>query len=614
MQSTISAMEAPLANPDEKMIDLAGDFRRQLEAEFPDSVEATRLLQIKLFVSYKINAKLGIHQSDPRLPNFQASDANLATQLIDVASLWKENQNNKNLDDKKYDEKRRDRIAETALRIMYRIPLPGSFYTDGLFLKRSQCMFKECTNKRGPAGGHIPRTSETIIKFMSEQLQPAFAEEFKKNYVITNEMSHRVKWTKLYQLYYDVKPQKPRTSEEKAAEKKFVLSTLHKCFCISEKANVLEFKGVKFDPQAAALLSTRLEESKSHLVEIESIVQQSLQQSPRVETESLVQQSAQEPVVKIEPNDTYTQFSASNSSSGGLHSNDIQETLENLDELKVEKLVCRTMTTEDGYVFNEDGAKLEVRPSTFVQHHGKYQDGLFLSEKNQGGTVGKGTILTWYIGNVHFSKRTVNDILVKFDNQPASWYFFDVEDPDSRKIKYYIDGFVPDSCYGGNMRCLGTYINHDGDNPNTEFVVLKVSDPSHIVVENKCLYRAAIRACRDIVPGEELTLHYGKKYHQSLVEKGLLCKLVGVSPSLKTTVRVPHAKRKHTASTKRKQSSNKRFKNEELKVDNVEEEMKIVCKNCGESKTLKGSKYCFSCEMNRGVLKCLFKIVAASKK
>lgn len=184
------------------------------------------------------------------------------------------------------------------------------------------------------------------------------------------------------------------------------------------------------------------------------------------------------------------------------------------DDVEVIKLVQTTIRTENDVVFNQDGAKTEIRPSELVPG----QLGLYSSER-----ILDKTIVTWYTGQVFRKARTVartmrehamgdeNDVVA---NNPAA-YFFDVA-VDNR-IVYYINGFVPDRLFGGDRRCNGTYVNHHQTRANV------VSEIVHVKGQNGVgVHRVALRAICDIEKDTELLLDYGERFHKQMQEQGIL--------------------------------------------------------------------------------------------
>lgn len=191
-----------------------------------------------------------------------------------------------------------------------------------------------------------------------------------------------------------------------------------------------------------------------------------------------------------------------------------------LDEVTVIKLICSSIQAEDGHIFNEDYAKTRVGPSRLV----KTQEGLFAAED-----IVEGTLVTWYTGRNHMTlKSAMGGPLLSRDRNPSE-YLFDVE--HEGRIKYFVDGFTPDLRFGGDQRCLGSYINHHPTDFNTKFAVTKTtvlstksskSNQQLKIPTGAFVYRVAIYATRTILCGEEIYLHYGESYHNHLVAAGVL--------------------------------------------------------------------------------------------
>ena len=86
------------------------------------------------------------------------------------------------------------------------------------------------------------------------------------------------------------------------------------------------------------------------------------------------------------------------------------------------------------------------------------------------------------------------------------------EESDERGGRYLLTVNDETVIDGSNRSNIARYLNHSCD-PNAE--------AEHEVTED----RIYIRAIKDIVPGEEITFHYGEDYFESdyMKERGCLC-------------------------------------------------------------------------------------------
>jgi hypothetical protein len=162
------------------------------------------------------------------------------------------------------------------------------------------------------------------------------------------------------------------------------------------------------------------------------------------------------------------------------------------DEPELLRMVQPSIRTLAGEVFNRDGGRLSIRASLLVPD----QLGLFSDD-----CIRAGTIVTWYTGQLFHTTRTALRAMRSSSSTPAASngpspnaFFFDVPGADGR-IAYYVNGFVPDRLFGGDRRCLATYLNHHQTRDNVEF---------------------------EIVPDTELLVDCGERFHQGLVKAGVL--------------------------------------------------------------------------------------------
>ncbi len=225
-----------------------------------------------------------------------------------------------------------------------------------------------------------------------------------------------------------------------------------------------------------------------------------------------MQQSTEDVVIKQEPTAVNSLFTLANAAFACLppyqqqHQQQQQEVP--LTEVTIVKLVSSKIQTECGVTFNTDGARTEVRPSLLVPG----QSGLFACE-----AIAQNVLITWYTGKQYRSIDKMNSRggPTAKDDDESSFYVMDVE--SEGVIKYFIDGWTPDSRFGGQERCLATYINHHRQLDNVAFVVRKVSG-----VRGLYVYRVAIQATRNIAAGEELLSDYGDVLHERLKSIGVL--------------------------------------------------------------------------------------------
>jgi hypothetical protein len=203
------------------------------------------------------------------------------------------------------------------------------------------------------------------------------------------------------------------------------------------------------------------------------------------------------------------------------------------EDVQVVRLVLSAVTCVDdaSVVFNADhAAGLRIGPSDLVPGH----SGLFAR-----GSMAKDSTVTWYTGQIYVptgttanrrqqaclngdawqSSAPASSTAAAASVAPASSadYFFEVVGEEDGRIKYIIDGFIPDVKFGGTSRCAGTYLNHHSTRANTHFRVRKVCSQRGILV-----YRVAIMTLRDIAAGEELLIDYGPAFTAKLRASGHL--------------------------------------------------------------------------------------------
>jgi hypothetical protein len=189
-------------------------------------------------------------------------------------------------------------------------------------------------------------------------------------------------------------------------------------------------------------------------------------------------------------------------------------------DVEIIRLVLSHITCLDdnNVVFNANHpAGLRVGPSDLVTG----QQGLFA-----GGAMTADSTITWYTGQTYVGTGKTADrrqaqcvsessaaAAAAVSPLSSADYFLDVTEDNC--VKYIINGFVPDARFGGQKRCVGTYINHHETKANTEFRIRKVSNQRGVLV-----YRVAVMALRDIAAHEELLIDYGHDFSTKLRASG----------------------------------------------------------------------------------------------
>jgi len=177
------------------------------------------------------------------------------------------------------------------------------------------------------------------------------------------------------------------------------------------------------------------------------------------------------------------------------------------DQVKVVKMVVTSMRIDgrDEAIFNADGALTRVGQSILLPG----QRGLFARQD-----IALGQLITWYTGRVFLTSHSLER---HQQTKPLEQRQYCFEVMHDGRIRYYIDGSEPDQRFGGDELCAAARINHHPEKCNTEFEVVKVTGATGVLV-----YRVAIMATCPIKAGEELLIHYGENFHQSLVDAKIL--------------------------------------------------------------------------------------------